>query len=54
MLLALELGASRPLSAIAATPLVGRDPIDLWRAAFAVSVLFNLLLIYWLVFLPKM
>lgn len=54
MLLALERGASRPLSAIAATPLVGRDPIDLWRAAFAVSVLFNLLLIYWLVFLPKM
>jgi|JI10StandDraft_1071094.scaffolds.fasta_scaffold146907_2 serine/threonine protein phosphatase PrpC len=54
MLLALERGASRPLSAIAATPLVGRDPVDLWRAAFAVSVLFNLLLIYWLVFLPKM
>lgn len=54
MLLALERGASRPLSAIAATPLVGRDPIDLWRAAFAISVLFNLLLIYWLVFLPKM
>lgn len=54
MLLALERGASRPLSAIAATPLVGRDPVDLWRAAFAMSVLFNLLLIYWLVFLPKM
>lgn len=54
MLLALERGASRPLSAIASTPLVGRDPVDLWRAGFAISVLFNLLLIYWLVFLPKM
>lgn len=54
MLLALERGASRPLSAIAATPLVGRDPVDLWRAAFAISALFNLLLIYWLMFLPKM
>jgi len=53
MLLALDRGASRPLSAIAATPLVGRDPVDLWRAAFAISMLFNLLLIYWLVFLPK-
>lgn len=53
MLLALERGASRPLSAIAATPLVGRDPADLWRVAFSVSALINVLLIYWLMFLPK-
>ncbi|MDE2592762.1 MAG: bifunctional protein-serine/threonine kinase/phosphatase [Burkholderiales bacterium] len=53
MLLALDRGASRPLSALAATPLVGRDPADLWKVALAVSVLLNLLLVYWLMFLPK-
>lgn len=53
MLLALDRGASRPLSALASTPLVGRDPADLWKVALAVSVLLNLLLIYWLMFLPK-
>jgi len=52
-LLALERGASRPLSAPAATPLLQRDPTTLWKAALAVSVLFNLLLIFWLLFLPK-
>ena len=52
-LLALERGASRPLSAPAATPLLQRDPTALWKAALAVSVLFNLLLIFWLLFLPK-
>lgn len=53
MLLALDRGASRPLSAIAATPLVGRDPLVLWQAAFVISLMFNLLLIYWLTFLPR-
>jgi serine/threonine protein phosphatase PrpC len=52
-LLALERGASRPLSAPAATPLLQRDPTALWKAALAVSVLFNLLLVYWVLFLPK-
>ncbi|MDO8287369.1 MAG: protein kinase [Rhodoferax sp.] len=52
-LLALERGASRPLSAPAATPLLQRDPTALWKAALAVSVLFNLLLVFWLLFLPK-
>jgi serine/threonine protein phosphatase PrpC len=52
-LLALERGASRPLSAPAATPLLQRDPTALWKAGMAVSVLFNLLLVYWLLFLPK-
>jgi serine/threonine protein phosphatase PrpC len=51
--LALERGASRPLSALAATPLLQRDPTALWKIALAMSVLFNLLLVYWLIFLPK-
>jgi len=32
---------------------VERDPLVIWKMLFAVSVLFNLLLIYWLLFLPK-
>jgi serine/threonine protein phosphatase PrpC len=51
--LALERGASRPLSAPSATPLLQRDPTALWKIALAMSVLFNLLLVYWLIFLPK-
>jgi serine/threonine protein phosphatase PrpC len=53
MLLALERGASRPLRAPQPTPLMQRDPQTIWQIALAVSVLFNLLLMYWLVFLPK-
>ena len=53
MLLALERGASRPLTAPLATPLIQRDPTTVWKLALAVSVLFNLLLVYWLLFLPK-
>ncbi len=52
-LLALERGASRPLTAPTASPLIARDPAALWKLALGVSVLFNLLLIYWLLFLPK-
>jgi serine/threonine protein phosphatase PrpC len=52
-LLALERGASRPLSAMPAMPLFQRDPAALWKIAFAVSLLFNCLLVYWLLFLPK-
>jgi serine/threonine protein phosphatase PrpC len=51
--LAIERGASRPLSALPNTPLMQRDPAALWKIALAVSILFNLLLIYWLLFLPK-
>jgi serine/threonine protein kinase len=51
--LALERGASRPLSAQPASPLLARDPALLWKVGFALSVLFNLLLIYWLLFLPR-
>ncbi|MBI5276054.1 MAG: bifunctional protein-serine/threonine kinase/phosphatase [Burkholderiales bacterium] len=53
MLLALERGASRPLTAPAASPLIHRDPAALWKIAVGVSVLFNVLLVYWLLFLPK-
>lgn len=53
LLLALERGASRPLSAPAATPLITRDPAAGWKIALAVSVLLNALLLYWLAFLPK-
>lgn len=53
LLLALERGASRPLNAPGATPLITRDPVALWKIAFAVSVLFNVLLVVWLLFLPR-
>ncbi len=51
--LALERGASRPLNAPGSTPLVARDPTALWKIAFGVSLLFNTLLVYWLLFLPR-
>ena len=51
--LALDRGASRPINAPSATPLLQRDPAALWKIALAVSALFNLLLVYWLIFLPK-
>ncbi|MNT56780.1 hypothetical protein D3C72_1941100 [compost metagenome] len=53
MLLALERGASRPVNAPAATPLIRRDPLALYQLALGVSVLFNVLLIVWLLFLPR-
>lgn len=52
-LLALERGASRPLSAPQNTPLLQRDPTALWKVGLGVSLLLNLLLVYWLLFLPK-
>lgn len=52
-LLALERGASRPLNSPGNTPLIARDPQALWKVALAVSVLLNLLLLYWLAFLPR-
>lgn len=53
LLLALERGASRPLAAAGHTPLIERDPLRLWQVAFGISVLLNVLLIYWLAFLPR-
>ena len=52
-LLALERGASRPLTAPPASPLLQRDPAFVWKLLLVVSGLFNVLLIYWLLFLPK-
>ena len=53
LLLALERGASRPLTAPQASPLMQRDPTAVWKLALGVSLLFNFLLVYWLLFLPK-
>ena len=53
MLLALDRGASRPLNALPATPLIYRNPADLWKFGFCISLLVNGLLVYWLLFLPK-
>ena len=53
LLLALERGASRPLTAPPATPLIRRDPTMLWKLLLGFSVLFNGLLVYWLAFLPR-
>jgi serine/threonine protein phosphatase PrpC len=52
-LLALERGAGRPLPAPLHTPLLQRDPALVWKAGFAVSLLFNVLLVVWLLFLPR-
>ena len=52
-LLALERGASRPLTAPPPSPLLQRDPAAVWKLGLLVSVLFNLLLVFWLLFLPK-
>jgi hypothetical protein len=52
-LLALERGASRPLSALHGTPLIQRDPSFVWKLATGTLGLINLLLVYWLLFLPK-
>ncbi|MES1978871.1 MAG: bifunctional protein-serine/threonine kinase/phosphatase [Pseudomonadota bacterium] len=53
LLLALERGASRPLTSQQLAPLIQRDATAIWKIALAVSVLVNLLLVYWLAFLPR-
>lgn len=53
LLLALERGASRVLAAPPATPLIQRDPAALWKAGLVVSLMFNALLVVWLLFLPR-
>ena len=49
----LERASTRPVSAPHATPLIARDPTALWKIALGVSLLFNALLIYWLLLLPR-
>ena len=51
-LLALERGASRPLTAPQSSPLLARDPTASWKLGLGISLLFNLMLVYWLLFLP--
>jgi hypothetical protein len=41
------------LSAPGTNALMQRDDTVLWKLALGVSVLFNLLLVYWLLYLPK-
>jgi serine/threonine protein phosphatase PrpC len=53
LVLALRRGASRPLAAPGATPLLRRDPRFIWQLALGVSLLVNLLLVYWLLALPR-
>lgn len=48
-LLALERGASNPLPSRQPTPLAMRDPLSLWQAVAALSIVLNLLLLYLLV-----
>lgn len=51
--LALDPGAYRPLSEPSATPPFYRDLRALWKAVSAASLLLNLLLGYWIFFLPN-
>lgn len=53
LILALERGSARPLGRPQATPLIARDATVLWKSGLAASLLFNLLLVYWLLFLPR-
>jgi serine/threonine protein phosphatase PrpC len=53
LVLALQRGASRQLSAPLPTPLLARDPLTLWRVVGVLSLLMNLLLVVWLLFLPR-
>ncbi|MEY4098896.1 MAG: hypothetical protein RL300_67 [Pseudomonadota bacterium] len=53
MLLALDRGAARPLTVPSATPLLHRNPTAAWKLALGLSLIFNLLLVVWLLFLPK-
>jgi serine/threonine protein phosphatase PrpC len=53
LVLALDRGASRSLSALRPTPLIVRDRTALWKIGLVLSLLFNALLVVWLLFLPK-
>ena len=53
LVLALERGASRPLAGPSPTPYLQRDPAGVLKAALVASVALNLLLLVWLLFLPR-
>lgn len=48
LLLALERGATRPLPSVGAAPLVKRNPVLLWQSIALVSIVLNLLLLFWI------
>ncbi len=52
-LLALERLAARDQSATVRAPRPARDTVTVWQVGLAISVLFNLLLMAWLAFLPR-
>lgn len=53
LLLALDRGAARPLSVPSSTPLLQRNPTAALKLALGLSLIFNLMLVVWLLFLPK-
>jgi serine/threonine protein phosphatase PrpC len=53
LVLALERGASRPLGGPVPTPYFQRDPAALWKAGLLASAALNVLLLLWLLFLPR-
>lgn len=53
LLLALERCAARDQPAPARPPRNGGDPVLGWQIAFGLSLLLNLLLVAWLLFLPR-
>jgi serine/threonine protein kinase len=53
LVLALERGASRPLPGRINTPLLARGRVSMWPVVCVVSLLLNVLLVYWLLFLPR-
>lgn len=53
LLLALQRGAARPLAPPQALPWLQSDPRALWQLLLTASVLLNLLLLVWLLFLPR-
>jgi serine/threonine protein phosphatase PrpC len=48
MLLALERGEMKPLTALPPTPLIERNPLAIWQSLALLSFGLNLLLLYWL------
>ncbi|HEY8905876.1 MAG TPA: bifunctional protein-serine/threonine kinase/phosphatase, partial [Rhodoferax sp.] len=53
LLLALDRGAARPLAEPSNTPLLQRNPTAALKLALGLSLVFNLMLVVWLLFLPK-
>jgi len=53
LLLALERCAARDQTVPPRNPRNGSDPVQAWQIAFGLSVLLNLLLVAWLLFLPR-